>query len=255
MTRQEQKAAAFRALHAAEPFVIPNPWDPGSARMLNFHAPGAPYVGRGDTYDPPADGGKGDGVVAPPDEGERLIGKERVAYIKASLPELTLSVFELEPRFEGPDPHRHDDHVDSFYVLDGDIEFQLGGSDSDPPTLLPILNQREFALRGYTSGNPDLTGHRARIGTLEWRVPLKDVDRHAMVPPLGLNRMAMNLLFDVGDAWPRGAEPDYRRGVGIELMSEVRFGYLLGADLRLGLAKGLDERGKTTAYLRAGRSF
>ena len=133
--------------------------------------------------------------------------------------------------------------------------FQLGGSDSDPPTLLPVLNQREFALRGYRSGDPDLTGHRARIGTLEWRVPLKDVDRHAMVPPLGLNRVAMNLFFDVGDAWARGAEPDYRRGVGIELMSEVRLGYLLAVDLRLGLANGLDERGRTTAYLRAGRSF
>jgi 2-methylisocitrate lyase-like PEP mutase family enzyme len=34
MTRQEQKAAAFRALHAGEPFVIPNPWDAGSARVL-----------------------------------------------------------------------------------------------------------------------------------------------------------------------------------------------------------------------------
>ena len=34
MTRQEQKAAAFRALHAAEPFVIPRPWDAGSARIL-----------------------------------------------------------------------------------------------------------------------------------------------------------------------------------------------------------------------------
>jgi 2-methylisocitrate lyase-like PEP mutase family enzyme len=32
--RQEQKAAAFRALHAGEPFVIPNPWDAGSARVL-----------------------------------------------------------------------------------------------------------------------------------------------------------------------------------------------------------------------------
>jgi quercetin dioxygenase-like cupin family protein len=98
-------------------------FQPGSARMLNFHAPGAPYVGRGDTYDPPEDGGKGEAVVVPPGEGERLTGKERVAYIKASLPELTLSVFELEPGFEGPDPHRHDDHVDSFYVLDGDVEF------------------------------------------------------------------------------------------------------------------------------------
>jgi 2-methylisocitrate lyase-like PEP mutase family enzyme len=34
VTRQEQKAEAFRALHEGEPFVIPNPWDAGSARVL-----------------------------------------------------------------------------------------------------------------------------------------------------------------------------------------------------------------------------
>ena len=34
MTRQERKAAAFRALHEGDPFVIPNPWDAGSARVL-----------------------------------------------------------------------------------------------------------------------------------------------------------------------------------------------------------------------------
>ena len=34
MTRQEQKAEAFQGLHAGEPFVIPNPWDAGSARVL-----------------------------------------------------------------------------------------------------------------------------------------------------------------------------------------------------------------------------
>jgi 2-methylisocitrate lyase-like PEP mutase family enzyme len=34
VTRQEKKAAEFRALHAGEPFVIPNPWDAGSARVL-----------------------------------------------------------------------------------------------------------------------------------------------------------------------------------------------------------------------------
>lgn len=31
---QEQKAAAFRALHEGEAFIIPNPWDAGSARVL-----------------------------------------------------------------------------------------------------------------------------------------------------------------------------------------------------------------------------
>jgi 2-methylisocitrate lyase-like PEP mutase family enzyme len=34
MTRQEQKAERFRALHEGDPFVIPNPWDAGSARVL-----------------------------------------------------------------------------------------------------------------------------------------------------------------------------------------------------------------------------
>src|SRR4051794_41193407 len=31
---QEEKGAAFRALHEGEPFLIPNPWDAGSARVL-----------------------------------------------------------------------------------------------------------------------------------------------------------------------------------------------------------------------------
>jgi 2-methylisocitrate lyase-like PEP mutase family enzyme len=34
VSRQQEKAEAFRALHAGEPFVIPNPWDAGSARVL-----------------------------------------------------------------------------------------------------------------------------------------------------------------------------------------------------------------------------
>jgi 2-methylisocitrate lyase-like PEP mutase family enzyme len=33
-SRQETKARAFEALHRGEPFVIPNPWDAGSARVL-----------------------------------------------------------------------------------------------------------------------------------------------------------------------------------------------------------------------------
>jgi 2-methylisocitrate lyase-like PEP mutase family enzyme len=31
---QKEKGEAFRALHEGEPFVIPNPWDAGSARLL-----------------------------------------------------------------------------------------------------------------------------------------------------------------------------------------------------------------------------
>ena len=34
MKSQETKAAEFAALHAGEPFLIPNPWDAGSARVM-----------------------------------------------------------------------------------------------------------------------------------------------------------------------------------------------------------------------------
>ena len=34
---QEQKGAAFRDLHEGEPFVIPNPWDAGTAKVLAAH--------------------------------------------------------------------------------------------------------------------------------------------------------------------------------------------------------------------------
>jgi len=34
VNRQERKAIEFRALHAGDAFVIPNPWDAGSARVL-----------------------------------------------------------------------------------------------------------------------------------------------------------------------------------------------------------------------------
>src|SRR5438046_1733835 len=34
MDDQQRRGEDFRALHAGEPFVIPNPWDAGSARVM-----------------------------------------------------------------------------------------------------------------------------------------------------------------------------------------------------------------------------
>jgi hypothetical protein len=132
---------------------------------------------------------------------------------------------------------------------------ELGGSETNETPALPVLNQREFPLRGYRGGEPALTGHRARLGTIELRIPLSDVDRHFMVPPVGLNRVSMSVFLDIGAAWNAGASPDYHRGVGIELLSELRAGYLFGLQVRAGVAKGLDGPGDTRGYLRVGRSF
>ncbi len=133
--------------------------------------------------------------------------------------------------------------------------FELGGSKSDEYILMPVLNERDFGLRGYSPGTPQLMGHRARVTTLEWRAPLRDIDRHLVVPPLGINRVSLNLFVDVGAAWEHGAAPDYHRGFGAELMSEPRLGYLFGLEARAGVAKGLDPSGSTKFYLRAGRAF
>jgi hypothetical protein len=132
---------------------------------------------------------------------------------------------------------------------------QLGGSFSEEAFALPVLNQREFPLRGYRSGESVLTGHRARLATIEWRTPMVDVDRHFMVPPAGLNRVSMSIFFDTGAAWEAGASQRYFKSAGVELLSEVRLGYQLGVRLRAGVAKGFEEPGRTVWYVHVGRSF
>jgi quercetin dioxygenase-like cupin family protein len=62
-------------------------------------------------------------VSLPPGEGERL-GNHRVL---AELPEYEAIVLSYDTDFEGVDPHTHDDHVDSFLVLEGEVEFFLEG--------------------------------------------------------------------------------------------------------------------------------
>ena len=132
---------------------------------------------------------------------------------------------------------------------------QLGGSFSEETFALPVLNQREFPLRGYLSGESVLTGHHSRLGTVEWRATIADVDRHFMVPPAGLNRLSMSVFFDIGAAWESGASQHYYKSAGVELLSELRVGYLFGAQFRLGFAKGFEAPGGKVGYLRVGRSF
>lgn len=134
--------------------------------------------------------------------------------------------------------------------------FQLGGSGSMIPTLAPQLNERDIALRGYRSGESSLRGVNARRVTVEWRVPIADIDRHAMVPPIGVNRMSGAVFYEAGGTWNSGGGPDrWFRAAGVELLGELRLGYLFGLQLRVGVARGLDEPADTRAYVHGGRSF
>lgn len=135
----------------------------------------------------------------------------------------------------------------------GAKDFTLGGRSvgADLPRI--ELGERDYDLRAYRSGVA--SGRRVRVGSLEWRFPLADIDRHLMVPPVGLNRLSGNLFFETGAAWNDGQAAQYFRAVGVEGLAELRLGYLLELQLRAGLAHGLDGEKPDRAYLTLGRAF
>ena len=49
----------------------------------------------------------------------------RRAIVKVSREEIVLMVFEMEPRTNGAGPHIHKRHVDSFFVLEGELEVMV----------------------------------------------------------------------------------------------------------------------------------
>ena len=64
------------------------------------------------------------GVVSGPGDGERFERSNRTITIKADLPEVSALEIEFDPSFH-VDPHRHADHADTFYVLEGEVEFTV----------------------------------------------------------------------------------------------------------------------------------
>jgi quercetin dioxygenase-like cupin family protein len=68
-----------------------------------------------------------DAIVLGPGEGELLEREYGLVRILAELPEYEVLDSTYEADWEGVDPHTHDDHVDSFYVLEGEVEFTVEG--------------------------------------------------------------------------------------------------------------------------------
>ncbi len=57
-------------------------------------------------------------------EGAEQLGS---AALLAAFDDLMVSEYVLEPGTEPGDPHYHANHSDSFYVLEGELEFQIDG--------------------------------------------------------------------------------------------------------------------------------
>lgn len=132
---QQEKATSFRALHEGPPFVIPNPWDAGSARVfaaLGFEALATTSSGFAFT-------------LGRPDGGATL--EEVVAHVRAlaGATELPLSV-DLENGY-GPEPG---DAAAAEQAAKLDLAFTLTAR-----------------AENHIRGNPDLDDTIARLRAFE----------------------------------------------------------------------------------------
>jgi quercetin dioxygenase-like cupin family protein len=150
------------------------------AVYLNFHAPNGGFANflramrderefEWDSWDPPADGGRpvSDAVVCLPGEGERFERGGRTVTILADTPELSLLELAVTPGWEGVDPHTHDDHLDGFFVLDGEIEF-LAGEASAGTVMAAAPGVRHGIQRA--AGNTTLLNFHAPDGGFAGRI-------------------------------------------------------------------------------------
>ena len=172
MTTQAAKGEAFRALHAGEPFVIPNPWDAGSARILaalGFRALATTSSGFAFTV------GRLDG-------GATL--DEVAAHVEAlsSVTDLPVSV-DLENGY-GPEPEaaaRAIVRVAAAGAVGGSIEdwdavqgiYELGHAAERVAAAVEVARALDFPFtvtaraENYLRGNPDLADTIARLQAFE----------------------------------------------------------------------------------------
>jgi mannose-6-phosphate isomerase-like protein (cupin superfamily) len=138
---RERVRMAAGGLVTAPPGVVHTFANDGDAEVtfLNLHTPDGGFAAfmrarrEGDesagfdSFEPPADGGRplSDAVIAGRGEGELLVSGPRAALVKAALPELFLAEFEIDGLYDPPGMHDHQREVDSFYVLEGELEVSV----------------------------------------------------------------------------------------------------------------------------------
>jgi quercetin dioxygenase-like cupin family protein len=155
---------------------------PGPVRLLNVHAPScgfADYLRRlyarepvnpldYDQHPPEAAPG-GEPVVVHAGGGERFDRGDRIVTILFDLPQLSLLEIAFDGTFE-VSPHTHDDHVDSFFVLDGLVEF-VHGDDTIAARAGEFVAAPPGTRHGFRSANGDwarmLNLHAPETGFVE----------------------------------------------------------------------------------------
>ncbi len=129
---------------------------------------------------------------------------------------------------------------------------RLGGEQS----LLnqPLFGRERWALRGYKRSVQ--TGTRIQTNSIEYRLPVVNIERNWDLLPIGIGHISANLFVENGAAWSKGNEANYLDSVGFEFNSELVLGYGFRLPVNLGFAYGLDdELGDSRIYARLGYAF
>jgi mannose-6-phosphate isomerase-like protein (cupin superfamily) len=135
-----------------------------------------------------------DPIVLAPGDGElvRDAPSHRV-WIKAGLDEIALTESIYGPGQSGPGPHIHREHVDSFWVLDGELAFDVG---PDQETVPGPAGSFVLVPPGVTHTFRNEGPGRARF--LNVHVPSKDFHRYMRGEDVG---------FDTEDPPEGGGRP------------------------------------------------
>jgi hypothetical protein len=94
------------------------------------------------------------------------------------------------------------------------------------------------------------------LGSLEYRFPLRRLERGLWGSPIGVHQLHGSVFLDAGDAWYSGSSEDLLVGAGLEFHTEFVLGYNMWLPVTLGFAHGFDGTfGDDRLYLRVGASF
>jgi hypothetical protein len=119
-----------------------------------------------------------------------------------------------------------------------------------------VFNERDYALRGYKEGLPQLRGRRAQLLSGEWRFPFQRIEKGVMTPPVGVIQWFGAIFAETGSAYQDNKPDTYYTGAGFEVIADINIFYNVTFRTRLGYAHGFDnEIGDDRVYLKIGNSF
>jgi WD40 repeat protein len=112
-------------------------------------------------------------------------------------------------------------------------------------------------LRGFDSA--DVVGQHAAVGNVDFRFPVRYVQRGLGTLPFFARTLHAAIFADVGSAWSGGFGSDsLRRSIGAELSLDAVLGYVLPVTFTSGVAWRDDpaaDRRSVVAFARIGRAF